>query len=331
MKRIILITLILMMVFSGVFAGGASESSRSATIKMRWGNVFGPDIPFNLGVAHFKEAIEERSNGRIKMEFYPSSQLGNNGDLMSMLIEGTNQIGNEGGGFLSDYASKFLIGEAVYAFNSVDHMLKVMNGELGQEMYDQLLTERGLRVIDVWYYGARHITANKMIDTPADLAGLKMRVPNGPLYISNGTALGANPTPLALSEVYLALQTGVIDAQENPLPTIESNKFNEVQKYLILTGHNYNFNVVMVNDAFWQSLSQEDQALITECVKEAGEYQKAIALEQEQSLIDEFKASGMIVHTPKVDLFRDKASAYMVEKYASQWGEGFYEAVQAME
>ena len=329
MKKILTIILALMLILvSNSFARGNSEADG---ITIRWGNVFGPDIPFNLGVNHFKSLIEEKSDGRIKVEFYPNSQLGSNGDLMGMLIDGTNQMGNEGGGFLSDYASKFLIGEAVYAFNSIDHMLAVMNSELGQEMYDQLLAENGIRVIDVWYYGTRHITANKEINTPSDMAGLKMRVPNGPLYISNGIALGANPTPMALSEVYLALQTGVIDAQENPLPTISSNKFNEVQDYLILTGHNYNFNVIMVNEAFWQSLADEDKKLITECVKEAGEYQKAIAIEEEESLIEEFEENGMIIHTPDIEAFREHASRYMIDRYSSEWGEGFYEAVQSME
>jgi tripartite ATP-independent transporter DctP family solute receptor len=331
MRKLMTVTMVLLLAITAAFANAAVEEAESKTVTLRWGNVFGPDIPFNQGVSYFKQMVEEKSGGRIKIEFYPSSQLGGNGDLMGMLIEGTNQIGNEGGGFLSDYASKFLVSEAVYAFNSVDHMLKVMNGELGQEMYDQLLEERGIRVIDVWYYGTRHITSNKLIDTPADMAGLKMRVPNGPLYISNGTALGATPTPLALSEVYLALQTGVIDAQENPLPTINSNKFNEVQKYLILTGHNYNFNVIMVNDEFWQSLSESDKALISECIKEAGEYQKKISLEQEKSLINDFKAAGMIVHTPDVAAFRKQAGEYMVKTYSSQWGEGFYETIQAQE
>ena len=297
-------------------------------VTIRWGNVFAPDMPFNLGVTRFAEDIAEKTDGRIKVEFYPSSQLGSNNALMSMLTEGSNQMGNEGGGFLSDLAPKFLIGEAVYAFKSVDHMLKVMNSEPGQEMFDELLANQGVRVIDVWYYGTRHITSNKEINTPADMAGMKMRVPNGPLYISNGTALGANPTPLALSEVYLALQTGVIDAQENPLPTIDANKFQEVQDYLILTGHNYNFNVIMVNDEFWQGLSAEDQQLITESVKAAGEYQMGIALEQETALLTSFEEAGMKIHTPDVEAFRTTAGEYMVKTYAPIWGEGFYEAVQ---
>lgn len=326
MKKVL--SLMLVLTFCVLLGAPAMAAEENVTI--RWGNVFAPDMPFNQGIERFKELVEEKSDGRISVELYPNSQLGSNGDLMSMLIEGSNQMGNEGAGFLADWAPKFLIGEAVYAFNSVDHMLSVMHGELGQEMCDQLLEMQGIRVIDIWYYGTRHITANKLIDTPEDMAGLKMRVPNGPLYISNGTALGANPTPLALSEVYLALQTGVIDAQENPLPTIVSNKFEEVQDYLILTGHNYNFNVIEVNDEWWQTLSADDQDLITECIREAGEYQMEIALTQEEEMLKTLEEEGMTIHTPDVEAFREAAGAYMVETYADQWGEGFYESVQSM-
>ena len=328
MKKILTIILALMLILvSNSFARGNSEADG---ITIRWGNVFGPDIPFNLGVNHFKSLIEEKSDGRIKVEFYPNSQLGSNGDLMGMLIDGTNQMGNEGGGFLSDYASKFLIGEAVYAFNSIDHMLAVMNSELGQEMYDQLLAENGIRVIDVWYYGTRHITANKEINTPSDMAGLKMRVPNGPLYISNGIALGANPTPMALSEVYLALQTGVIDAQENPLPTISSNKFNEVQDYLILTGHNYNFNVIMVNEAFWQSLADEDKKLITECVKEAGEYQNKVMEEQNAQARATLEKDGVVFTDANHEEWQKAAESYYTFEEFSNWTPGLYDKVKAV-
>ncbi len=315
-------------------AGSAPSASApgqpsAEPIEIRWGNVFAPDLPFNQGTAKFKELVESRSGGRITVSLFPSSQLGNNNEIMGMLVEGTNQMGNEGGGFLAQWAPKFMVSEAVYAFRDIDHMMAVMTGEIGQEMFDELLAARGVRVIDVWYYGTRHISANKLIDTPADLNGVKMRVPDGPLYIANGNALGASPTPISLSEVYLSLKTGVIDAQENPLPTIYQNKFQEVQDYIILTGHNYNFNTVMVNEEFWQGLSAEDQELILACAHEAGEYEKEIALSQEAELVDQFKAEGLTVHTPDLEAFRTAAAAYMTEHLDSEWGEGFYEKVQS--
>jgi len=305
-----------------------SSQQEEKSINIRWGNVFAPEMPFNQGTRRFKELVETESNGRITVDLFPGAQLGNNNELMGMLTEGTNQMGNEGGGFLAQWAPKFLVSEAVYAFRDIDHMLKVMNSEIGQEMFDQLLESRGVRVIDVWYYGTRHISAKKLINTPEDLQGVKMRVPDGPLYIENGKALGANPTPMTLSEVYMALHTGVIDAQENPLPTIYQNKFHEVQDYIILTGHNYNFNVIMVNEEFWNSLSKSDQDLIVRCVKEAGEYQKQIALQEEEALISIFQEEGITIHTPDIEAFKTRAREHLVRRFASEWGEGFYESIQ---
>ncbi len=321
------IGLVVLLVGMLLFSNLATAAKKPIIIK--WGNVFAMDMPYNQGVQKAIELVKQRSNNEIQIQFFPSGQLGKNTDMMAMLAQGISQMGNEGGGFLSQWAPKFLVSEAVYAFNSVDHMFKVMNGPIGQEMFDELLKSRGIRVLDVWYYGTRHITANKPIRTPKDLNGVKMRVPDGPLYTANGEALGANPTPMTLSEVYLSLNTGVIDAQENPLPTIDSFKFYEVQKYLIQTGHNYNFNVVMVNDKFWKSLSSKQRDLISNALKEGGEYALKVALEQEQAMVQKLKDNGMTVITPDVKAFRDAASKKMVEKFENRWGKGFYESVQA--
>lgn len=321
------IGLVVLLVGVLLFSNLATAAKKPIVIK--WGNVFALDMPYNQGVQKTIELVNKRSNNEIQIQFFPSGQLGKNADMMAMLTQGVSQMGNEGGGFLSQWAPKFLVSEAVYAFNSVDHMFKVMNGPIGKEMYDQLLKSRGVRVIDVWYYGTRHITSNKPVRTPEDLKGIKMRVPDGPLYTANGEALGANPTPMTLSEVYLSLKTGVIDAQENPIPTIDSFKFYETQKYLILTGHNYNFNVVMVNDKFWKKLSAKHRKIILGAIQEGGEYALKVALEQEENLIQKLKDNGMTVINPDVNAFKRAAAKKMVEKFENRWGKGFYESVQA--
>lgn len=329
MKNLKLTRVVLAVVMMLVVLGVSSMACLAGeNIVIKWGNVFAPDMPFNQGVLKVAEVVAERSNNQIQIEFFPSSQLGNNTQLMAMLVQGTNHVGNEGGGFLSQWSPKFLVSEAVYAFKDIDHMFKVMRGPIGEEMFKDLLEKRGLRVIDVWYYGTRHVTSNKPIRTPQDMKGLKMRVPDGPLYIANGEALGAKPTPMTLSEVYLSLKTGVIDAQENPLPTINSFKFYEVQKYLILTGHNINFNVIMVNEKFWQGLTDEQRAIITDAVKKGGEYALELTVQSEKDLISNLEASGMTVIKPDIDAFRTPASDYMISKFSGKWGEGFYESVQ---
>ena len=342
-KVVITISLVLALLFTGCAQNNTepqtgsnvgvnkTNQSNDGPIVIKWGNVFSTDMPFNQGVEKAIELVEEKSNGDIEIQFFPSSQLGSNTEMMAMLSGGTTQMGNEGGGFLSQWAPKFLVSEAVYAFRDIDHMFSVMNGEPGQEMFGELLEERGVRVIDVWYYGTRHITAKKPIYTPDDLKGLKMRVPDGELYISNGKALGATPTPMTLSEVYLSLNTNVIDSQENPLTAIYSNKFYEVQDYVSLTGHNYNFNTVMVNDDFWQSLSQEHRDIITESIKEAGEYQLEIALDEEAKLVEQLEVEGVTFIEPDTEQFREEAGKYMISEYEDVWGKGYYESIQSYE
>ncbi len=323
--------LLLLVILLVVIAGVSNVLAAPNKVIIKWGNVFSADMPFNQGVKKVSEILAEKSNNSIQIQLFPSSQLGNNTELITMLTRGTTQMGNEGGGFLSQWAPKFLVSEAVYAFRDVDHMFKVMNGPIGQEMFADLLAKCGVRVLDVWYYGTRHVTSNKKIYSPADMRGLKLRVPDGPLYVANGEALGADPTPMTLSEVYLSLKTGVIDAQENPLPTIYAYKFYEVQKYLILTGHNINFNVIMVNDKFWQGLSDDQRNMILTAVKEGGKYALRVALEAEENLLDELQKEGMTVINPDIDAFRTRASKIMVEKFQDQWGKGFYESIQNYE
>lgn len=305
-----------------------SNEVTSSEIEMTWANVYSSTMPFNDGVRKVKEILEAESNGNITLNIYPDSQMGDNSDLMSNLVSGTSQIGNEGGGFLSQWVSDFLISEAVYAFNSVDHMFEVMDGPIGQDMFDQLLEERGVRVLDVWYYGTRHVTSNKPINTPEDLNGLKMRVPDGPLYIANGKALGAEPSPMPLSEVYLALQTGTIDAQENPLTAIDAYNYQEVQDYINLTAHNYNFNVVMVNEEFWQGLTEEQREIVSDAVEEGGETTLSQTLEQEEKLLTELEDQGMAINKPDIEEFEEQASQSIIEEFEDEWGEGYYESIK---
>ncbi|WP_373893750.1 sialic acid TRAP transporter substrate-binding protein SiaP [Virgibacillus sp. CBA3643] len=312
-------------------ASGDGAETSSDEIVMTWGNVYSSTMPFNQGINKVQDILESESDGQISIDLYPDSQLGSNSDLMSNLVGGTSQIGNEGGGFLSQWVPEFSVSEAVYAFNDVDHMFSVMDGPIGQDMFDKLLEERSVRVIDVWYYGTRHVTSNKEINTPGDLEGIKMRVPDGPLYIANGEALGADPTPMPLSEVYLALQTGTIDAQENPLSAIDSYKYYEVQDYINLTAHNYNFNVIMVNEEFWQGLTDDQRTLIEEAIKEGGETTLSLTLEQEESLITELEEQGVIINEPNLEEFEQQAGEKMIESYQNEWDEGFYESVKEYE
>lgn len=229
----------------------------------------------------------------------------------------------------SQWAPRLSIMEAPYIFRDVDHMYKAMKGPIGQEMQDELVAKRGLRSLGVLYYGVRHLTANKPVHAPEDVKGMKLRVPEVPLYLEMARAWGANPTPMAFAELYLALKQGTVDAQENPIPTINSGKFYEVQKYLILTGHIMVPQFHAISDKLWQSLSSGDQKILQEAVDEGIAFSNDMLIKQEQSLVDEFKKKGMQVITPDVEAFR-KASMTAIPKLEEKWGKGLYEKITAI-
>jgi TRAP-type C4-dicarboxylate transport system substrate-binding protein len=175
----------------------------------------------------------------------------------------------------------------------------------------------------------RHLTANKPVNKPEDVKGLKLRVPEVPLYLEMARAWGANPTPMAFAELYLALKQGTVDAQENPIPTINSGKFYEVQKYLILTGHIMVPQFHAISDKLWKSLSPGDQKILQDAVDEGIAFSNDLLIKQEQSLVDEFKKKGMTVITPDVEAFR-KVSMTAIPKLEEKWGKGLYEKITAI-
>jgi TRAP-type C4-dicarboxylate transport system substrate-binding protein len=168
------------------------------------------------------------------------------------------------------------------------------------------------------------------VKTPADMAGLKLRVPENDVFKAMAEAWGARPTPMNFGELYLALKQNVVDGQENPLPTIKSGKFDEVQKYLILSGHIITPRLVVVNEAFWQGLSPSDRKIIGDAVKSGIAWQNEELAKQERALVDQFKASGMTVIAPDVNAFRAPVLAKVPKQFEAKWGAGMFEKIQSV-
>ena len=306
-------------VVSSVFAQGNP-------VLMKWGIVVPPEHPFVLGMKKTAEIVAQKTNNRIQIQVFPAAQLGTGKDMIEAVVFGSQAMVTEGAAMFSQWSTRLSIMEAPYIFRNVDHMYKVMKGPIGQDMQNELVAKRGLRSLGVVYYGVRHLTANKEVHTPADVKGLKLRVPEVPLYLEMARSWGANPTPMAISELYLALKQGTVDAQENPIPTINAAKFYEVQKYLILTGHIMVPQFHAVSDKLWQSLSPGDQKILQDAVDEGISFSNDLVIKQEQSLADEFKKKGMQVITPDVEAFR-KASMTAISKLEEKWGKGLYEKI----
>jgi TRAP-type C4-dicarboxylate transport system substrate-binding protein len=185
-----------------------------------------------------------------------------------------------------------------------------------------------MRILGSTYYGTRHVTTtNKEVKSAAQMAGFKIRVPENDVFKAMAEAWGAKPTPMNFNELYLALKQGVVDGQENPLPTIKSGKFGEVQKYIVLTGHIMTPRFIVVNEAFWQKIKPEDRKVVEDAIKSAVSWHDAEIIKAEKSLIDEFKAAGVTIIEPDLDSFRKPVMAAVPAKFEAKWGKGTFERI----
>ena len=244
----------------------------------------------------FKELIEEKSNGHIVVELYQDGTLGTEIETWDMIEQGTIQMLTAGSGSESAFLPQYQITGAPYVFSSYEQYSATMMDETVLSMFNAGLKEvKDARLLNIWERGPRNLTANKEIMHPEDVVGLKVRVPGNEVYLATWQALGANIVTMPYAEVYTALQQGTADAQENPVETILAGSFNEVQEYMMTTEHVYSSGYVIINDSFFTGLSEEDQALIVECVEEARQWNDAKFEAEYDGMIQQLEEGGMII------------------------------------
>lgn len=306
----------------------AEATGNEKTVKLRLGHIANESDAWHLGAQKFAELVKEKSNGTVEVEIYPSSTLGNDRDL----IEGM-QLGSVDfalvAGVLSNFYEPYSILELPYLFRDNDHLEKVLYGEVGTQLKEDLLENADIRGLEFWIRGPRELTASKKIETPDDLKGLKIRVPEIPASIKAWEAMGATPTPMAFGEVYSSLQTGIIDAQENPLALIESNKLNEVQDYLMMTNHVYGYVLLTMSDMTYSKLTKEQQKAVEEAAKEATAYENELVYKLEEELLQKLKDTGMEVVELDTEPFSEKAKKVHGE-FAEKYGQELYESILNM-
>lgn len=275
------------------------------------------------GYYEMAEAISEDSNGNVKITIYPSEQLGVESDVVSAISmgAGTADMVVPGPGELSKYLEKINIFDAPYVFNNPDHMTSFANSEKAQPLWNELAKKSNLRVLGVIYYGTRHMTNNGFEGKiPEDFNGLKLRVPDQQMALSYGKVLGASPVAMSFGEVYMGLQQGVIDGQENPLPTIWDNALYEVQENLVMTGHVIAAVAITIDENKWQSMSQETQNIIKENVQKYAVKTSNSVKRQESKILEDLKGEGMNIVEPNKDAFRE-ATTPLYNEYENTWGE----------
>jgi len=318
---------------AGDSGNGEKEAKETYTIKLAY---VVPETQSTHIAARdvFKKYVEEKSNGRIKVELYPNGQLGGDRQAIEAVQLGTIQMTIPAAAVLSGFEPKFQVFDLPYLFKSKEVAYKALDGELGQRL-NELLLKTGLRNLAYGENGFRHITNNRgPIETPNDLKGLKIRTMENPVHMATFKALGANPTPMSFGELYTALQQGTVDAQENPIPLVYTAKFYEVQDYYTLDGHVYAATVVLINDDFYKSLPEELQKIVKEGAEKFRDEQRKINTQQEEEMLKLLKKEGMKINEltpeqkqkfieatlPVYDQFKDKLGEDLIElaKQANQ-------------
>ncbi|WGY47336.1 TRAP transporter substrate-binding protein [Vibrio sp. ABG19] len=283
-----------------------STSAFAADYTLKLGHVANEAHVWHQAFVHFADTVNKKSNGRLNIDIYPNSQLGAERDVISGIQLGTVDM-TMSGETLQNWAPKAALLAVPYAIRDSEHMAKVANGEIGHEIEKQITERTGLVPITWFERGARNLTSNKPVTTPADLKGMTLRVPNVPIFVSTWSALGAKPTPMAFSEVFTALQQGTVHGQENPLSLIQSASFFEVQKYVNKTEHVRSWIYVLIGKRQLDKLPQDLQTILLDSAKEMHTYEHKLAVEAEAKLIDELKAEGMQFHEVDQEKFRELA------------------------
>ena len=315
-----------------VLAAGATLTAHAQQVTIRWGDVVPATHPSVQMIERIATDVKTKTNGRIAIQAFPAGQLGGSRDMIDATANGVQQIVTEGAANFGAWLPSISIVEAPYIWRDAAHLEKVMNGALGEQFNEQLVKARGMRILGTTYYGTRHITTtSKEVKTPADLVGFKLRVPENDVFKAMAEAWGARPTPMNFGELYLALKQNVVDGQENPLPTIKSGKFDEVQKYLVLSAHIITPRLVVINEAFWQGLPAADRKIVGDAVKAGIAWQNEELSKQESTLVDQLKAAGMTVITPDINAFRAPVLAKVPKMFEAKWGAGMFEKIQAVQ
>jgi tripartite ATP-independent transporter DctP family solute receptor len=279
----------------GVMAMGTLLMSTGAQAqqKLKWAHAYETSEPYHTDSVWAAEEIKKRSNGKFDIQVFPASTLGKETDINQGLTLGTVDIIISGPSFAARTYPRFGIAYYPFIFRDGDHLIAYSKSPVFQEMVNEFRAKTGIQVTAYTYYGARHTTAQKPIPNCAAMKGLKIRVPDVPAYRATPEACGANPTPIAFAEVYLALQNGTVEAQENPLTTIEAKKFFEVQKAIMLTGHIVDGLTTQVAPHLWNKLSDAEKKMFTEVMQEAAVRSTAQIKKREAELVAEFKKKGL--------------------------------------
>lgn len=270
---------------------GTTTASSAETKTIKFAHWFAEDHPQHQSMLKFKELVEERSNGTLKVEIYPNSQLGSEDVYDQSVSQGTVEMGCAGTN-IQMYLPKIAVSEAPFLFNGWEDARPILTGEIGEALTDGLIEGGNMRCLAITVNGFRQISSNKPMYSMDDLKGQKLRTPNIPHFIQMMDCLGVTSVPMAMSEIFNALETKVADGQENPYPTIYTSSFYEVQKYVLESNHMFSPNFWVINEAFYQSLTDDQRQALESSIEEAAQYNWDISLEANNNAKANIEAAG---------------------------------------
>ncbi|BAT59653.1 sialic acid-binding periplasmic protein SiaP precursor [Variibacter gotjawalensis] len=314
---------------AALVASVLSVAPAMAQTKLKWAHVYETNEPYHTDALWAAEEIKKRTNGKYEVQVFPASQLGNENQINEGLGLGTVDMIYTGVAFAGSIHKPIAITNAPFILRNFDHFMAYRSSPLFRDIAKGYEGRTRHKVVTLTYYGQRHVTANKAVNKPEDMKGMKLRVPPAPLFLMFTKSVGANATPIAFAEVYLALQQGTVDGQENPLPTIMAKKFYEVQSHIMLTGHITESLLTIVGSHVWPKLSDAEKKIFEEVLSEASLKATNEIRAQESKLADEFKKLGKTVIAPDREPFR-QAAMPLHNDGSGGWSKAEYDALQAL-
>lgn len=332
MKKILTILLIVAIAISSIVASGNSEESTSESnnvqvYKLGYGGSVTNER--HLTAQKFAQWVNEESEGKIQIDLYPTEMLGTDSEMVEMCSMGNLDMTINAAGVIAQYEPKIAVFELPFLFPNYESVDRVLDSELGMNILDSL-PSKGLRCLAYWENGFRQITNSKLaITTPEDLKGLKIRTPENKMTLDIFKALGASPSPLAFSELYLALSQGSFDGQENPIANIYASKFDECQEYLSITNHKYESLPFIVSEKVWNNMPADTQVIIAEGAKKFAQVHRDSVRANVSQQIASLEEKGMKVNYPNLEPFKE-ATASVYLKYSKEFGEDLITQVKML-
>src|SRR5881394_4342350 len=302
-----------------------------AQTKLKWAHVYETSEPYHKWSVWAADEIKKKTNGRYEIAVFPASQLGNENQINEGLGLGTVDIIYTGTSFAGSIHKPLAISGAPFMMRDFDHWKAYRDSKLFRDISKGYEDKTRHKIEALTYYGERMVTANKEIKKPEDMKGMKLRVPPAPLFLMFTKSVGANATPIAFAEVYLALQQGTVDGQENPLPTIMAKKFYEVQSHIMLTSHIVESLLTIVGSHVWSKLSDADKKLFEEVLAQAASKASDEIRTSEQKIADELRKLGKTVVQVDREAFRKAAIPLHNDASAGAgWSQAEYDTLQAL-